>query len=154
TDRAGRPGAQFILQVPLYTPAMNMNYTRVFTVVLALVVPPCARAESEWTRSGCPGGLCPWGAQGSAPRPPGNPFPAGQAPEPTRGSIVRVTSDVNYARSLGSGVLVAKTAEHGLVLTCGHLFRDGFGTVTVTFPAAGSFGAKVLGVDAEADLAA
>ena len=54
----------------------------------------------------------------------------------------------------GSGTLVGKEGARGLVVTCGHLFRQGAGTVTVAFPGGRQSSAAVLAVDPTWDLAA
>jgi S1-C subfamily serine protease len=41
-----------------------------------------------------------------------------------------------------------------LVITCAHLFREGTGAVSVTFPDQATFAARVEKIDADADLAA
>ncbi len=44
--------------------------------------------------------------------------------------------------------------EHGLIITCAHLFRDGTGTLTVTFPDERSYAARLAKIDQASDLAA
>ncbi len=58
------------------------------------------------------------------------------------------------ARAAGSGTLVDVDADRGLVVTCAHLFRDGAGTLSVTFPSQQTFAARLVKSDAAADLAA
>jgi len=69
-------------------------------------------------------------------------------------AIVRVINAQGSALSLGSGTLVDKNEQHGLVLTCAHLFREGVGEIRVVLPQGGTYGAKLLELDAGADLAA
>ena len=53
-------------------------------------------------------------------------------------------------KNIGSGTLI----EPDLVLTCGHLFDDGVGKVTVSFSDGIHYEAKLLKRDAVWDLAA
>ncbi len=71
-------------------------------------------------------------------------------------AICRIQNDLGSAVDLGSGTLIEKNHDgtRGVVLTCSHLFRDGVGRVMVTFPNGTTHGARLLGVDHEADLAA
>jgi hypothetical protein len=55
---------------------------------------------------------------------------------------------------MGTGTLVDVDGGRGLVLTCAHLFRDGVGSITVTFPGGSSYAAALLRIDTSADLAA
>ena len=101
----------------------------------------------------CPGGYCPSGGYGPAP----SEYSADSYEEPirsARGAIVRICVMTGGSQSLGSGTLIDKNTEFGLVLTCAHLFRDGAGRVTVVFPDNRGYGAKLLKSDAQADLAA
>jgi len=70
------------------------------------------------------------------------------------GSVVRVVNAAGNSRWYGSGTLVQADAQRGIILTCGHLFSRGAGTVAVTFPDARSCDARVLAVDRTWDLAA
>jgi S1-C subfamily serine protease len=56
----------------------------------------------------------------------------------------------------GSGTLVDATADsrHGLVLTCAHLFSEGKGRITITFPGGACHEAVLSAIDDDADLAA
>lgn len=70
-------------------------------------------------------------------------------------AVVRVlTRDRDGASSLGSGVLVAVSGQHGLVVTNWHVVRDAVGAVTVVFPDGFRSGATVLRTDRDWDLAA
>lgn len=100
----------------------------------------------------CPDGQCPRVLQ---------PGPGAVATQPAVGelpvdarSIARIVNVRGQARALGSGTLVDVHGPRGLVLTCAHLFRDGPGSISVTFPGGGSFAARMLRIDAGADLAA
>jgi hypothetical protein len=91
----------------------------------------------------CPDGLC----APQAVAPPAD-FPIDARP------IARVVNAVGSARALGTGTLVDVDGEQGLVLTCAHLFREGTGSVAVTFPDGSSYAARLARIDAAADLAA
>jgi hypothetical protein len=69
-------------------------------------------------------------------------------------SIARIENAVGAGRTFGSGTLVDVSGEQALVVTCAHLFREGTGTIVVTFPGGAGFGGRVAKVDAAADLAA
>lgn len=56
--------------------------------------------------------------------------------------------------SVGSGTLIAKTDETGLVLTCSHLFDQSTSNVVVAFSDDSRFGARLIDRDAANDLAA
>ncbi len=66
--------------------------------------------------------------------------------------VVRIYNQQGNGSDIGSGTLVDKSDKHGLILSCGHLFTEGTGTVTVVFPDGSKFGARVLEVDRKADL--
>jgi hypothetical protein len=84
----------------------------------------------------CEGGVC---------------SPAVATPPP---AVVRVINDLGRERTLGSGTLVFADAEQGIVVSCGHLFREGVGKVSVTFPTGNAFAARVLEIDRHSDLSA
>ncbi len=90
-------------------------------------------------------GQCPVVVAPSAPR--------SAAPVDDR-AIVRVANTRGSGRSLGSGTLIDNDQQRGLVITCAHLFRDGAGTIDVTFPTRRAFRAELARLDANADLAA
>jgi hypothetical protein len=77
--------------------------------------------------------------------------PSAQTPQP---AVVRVITVERDGASMGSGVLVAVDASHGLVVTNWHVVRDAAGPVTVVFPDGFRSGALVLRVDRDWDLAA
>jgi hypothetical protein len=69
-------------------------------------------------------------------------------------AIARITNDRGATRSAGTGTLVDVDAERGLIVTCAHLFREGVGTLSVTFPNQQPFAARLEKIDVGADLAA
>ncbi|NQT15541.1 MAG: trypsin-like peptidase domain-containing protein [Planctomycetes bacterium] len=70
-------------------------------------------------------------------------------------AVVRVAETVlGRSRCYGSGTLVHKEAERGIVLTCAHLFREEEGAVSVTFADGSRFEADLVAVDRAWDLAA
>ena len=109
-----------------------------------------APAAGHWAVGGCPGGVCPLERM---PRDAASDEPhyRDQRELP---AVVRVSNRQGATQALGSGTLVDKNREHGLVLTCAHLFDDGVGTVVVQFAGGKSYGAKVLEIDRAWDLAA
>ena len=71
------------------------------------------------------------------------------------GSVVRVVNTgASGNRYYGSGTLVHKDDQRGIVLTCAHLFRREVGTVGVLFGDGRHFAASLLSVDQAWDLAA
>lgn len=73
-----------------------------------------------------------------------------------RASVCRVSNHVHGATNLGSGTLIDKTEDgrEGLILTCAHLFREGSGSVLVTFGDGKQHRARLIDINHEADLAA
>ncbi len=69
-------------------------------------------------------------------------------------AVGRICSTSGSGHTYGSGTLIDKNAERGIVVTCSHLFRDGIDNVTVTFPDGKRYAAELLGRDKEWDLAA
>jgi len=94
----------------------------------------------------CVGGVCMPRTANSGAR-----AAAGESPPP---AVVRIVNTTGAVRLIGSGTLVDKNEQHGLVLSCAHLFEQGVGQVTVYFPDGRSYGAKVLGADRGCDLSA
>ncbi len=74
----------------------------------------------------------------------------------TRSAVCRVYHQWNGQNNIGSGTLIDRTSDgrQGLVLTCAHLFTEGTGDIVVDFPGSKSHGAKLVGIDRQADLAA
>jgi hypothetical protein len=97
-------------------------------------------------RGQCAGGVC-------TPRTAGGGSLAanGESPPP---AVVRIVNATGAVRMIGSGTLVDKNDQHGLIVSCAHLFEQGVGQVTVFFPDGRSYGAKVLGADRSCDLSA
>jgi hypothetical protein len=83
----------------------------------------------------CAGGMC----------------PAGPPPHP---AVARIVNRNQAGQYFGSGTLVDKDDARGIVVTCAHLFRDGAGEISVAFPDGKTFGAKLLVIDRQWDLAA
>jgi len=77
--------------------------------------------------------------------------PAGTA-HPAVVRVVQIAPSGN--RCYGSGTLVHKDAEQGIVLTCAHLFREEVGDVVVTFSGGRPLEAELVAVDPAWDLAA
>jgi hypothetical protein len=77
--------------------------------------------------------------------------PTAQVPQP---AVVRVIAVERDGASMGSGVLVAVDASHGMVVTNWHVVRDAAGPISVVFPDGFRSGALLLRVDRDWDLAA
>lgn len=70
---------------------------------------------------------------------------------------VKLTIDEGATRSRGSGTVIDSQDREALVLTCGHIFRDGQGKGTVTVDFTGpahlrGLPARVIGYDLKSDL--
>lgn len=74
-----------------------------------------------------------------------------QQPHP---AVVRVIAPEGAMLSLGSGTLVDKNDEHGLVITNWHVVRDARGPVEVVFPGGFRSTARIVRMDRDWDLAA
>jgi hypothetical protein len=118
-----------------------MNW-RIWLIITELLFGLCGVTHGQ-----CPGGVCPAPQYGQqlVPVPKQSSAPA---------QVVRIYNQQGNGSSIGSGTLVDKNGEHGLILSCAHLFTDGIGTVTVVFPDGKRYGAKVLEADKTADLSA
>jgi len=78
-----------------------------------------------------------------------------RGPVAAHGSVVRVVNTgASGNRYYGSGTLVDKDGDRGIVLTCAHLFRREVGAVVVVFGDARRFAASLISVDQAWDLAA
>jgi len=69
-------------------------------------------------------------------------------------AVAAVSVTVGRTRSGGSGTLVDRNDQYGLVVSCAHLFRDGNGEIVVRFPDGTSCGGKLLDLDTGSDLSA
>lgn len=98
-----------------------------------LTVAWCVLAASASAQ--CTGGTCS----------PGSSAPA---------AVVRVVNAAGNQRWYGSGTLVYKDDERGIILTCAHLFRETTGDVSAVFPDGTRFHAEMLAMDRVWDLAA
>jgi hypothetical protein len=128
-----------------------MNRRLALTILLILTA---ARVLAQ-----CPDGVC------FVPSPHGSVAGAGSWPSPlvpvadaslTRrvaASTVRIVHEFGGAQSIGSGTIVDKNGPAALVLTCGHLFREGIGRVVVVAPDNRTYAARVLDVDSAWDIA-
>ncbi len=118
----------------LACPAVGTGYT----------LPTAGRASSATqvlsaTLAQCPGGVCP---APSSPAPKVAPLPA----------VVRIANAGTSGATLGSGALVATRNGQSYILTCHHLFRDGVGRISVTFPQGTSRSAEIGAADPANDL--
>ncbi len=113
-----------------------------------LLIALCALALVDGTSGqaravDCPTGSCPL-------QPPSSPAEVAVDARP----IARIENTTPAARAYGTGTLVDVDDDRGLVVTCAHLFREGVGTVRVSFPNRPAQTARVLKADHNADLAA
>lgn len=120
--------------------------------ILSLAMAGMAAAQGLARADICPDGRCPTVGV------PGSWSGTGQyAPADLRVDarpIARIVNTYGTARNMGTGTLVDVDGRQGLVVTCAHLFRDGAGSITVTFPGGRSYSARLLRMDAAVDLAA
>jgi S1-C subfamily serine protease len=72
---------------------------------------------------------------------------------PIAEGVVRVVNRLGNECSIGSGTLVDRQADMGIVLTCAHVFSDGVGELTVFFDGATPRHALVIAIDKKNDLA-
>ncbi len=115
-------------------------------ILLVLVLSSRAPAQQFSGDDACVDGRCPLQAAPSAPS-------AADLRVDAR-PIARIVNQRGAVRAAGTGTLVDVDADGGLVITCAHLFREGTGAVSVTFPDQATLAAKVEKIDADADLAA
>lgn len=135
---------------------------RTLTTILiaAAVLVMAVRAPA----SDCPTGQCPLlpNAPQTAPPHIASPVSPANNIQVDARPIARIENTTAAGRMLGSGTLIAVHGasgiavgdKTGIVLTCAHLFRDGVGSVTVSFPDAPAVSGRVLKLDQAADLAA
>jgi S1-C subfamily serine protease len=81
----------------------------------------------------------------------GGACPVGTPPHP---AVARIANRNRAGQYLGSGTLVDKDDARGIVVTCAHLFRDGVGQISVAFAGGKTFGANLVAIDRQWDLAA
>ena len=95
--------------------------------------------------SQCPGGVCPMPQQQWRQSPP--------ARQPARPFVCRIYNTSGSASSIGSGSLVAKGRNYGVVVTCCHLFGRQPGNLTLRFPDGTSYTGTVIVKNRQDDLA-
>jgi hypothetical protein len=61
--------------------------------------------------------------------------------------VVRITNAAGGSMSCGSGFLIYRNDQHGVVATCAHLFSESTGRLTVAFPDGQRLEGKVLAID-------
>lgn len=71
----------------------------------------------------------------------------------TSQSVVRIVNHVGKEQSIGSGTLIHRRADYGVVLTCAHIFSDDVGELIVFFDGGAARVAQVLAIDEKNDLA-
>lgn len=112
----------------------NLSYRLIAGIAAMLAVLPTANTHGQCADDQC--------------------SPASAALQVDAQAIVRITHERGRTRALGSGTLIEAEGEEGIILTCGHLFREGAGSVVVSFVDGRSFGAAIIKIDPVADLAA
>ncbi len=129
---------------------LSKNYRKILRIILWLaivVVLSWMAHPSRGTELCPPGVVCDGQTCRLLPQRPTVPIRREAA---TRAAVVRITNSMSGGKNIGSGTLI----EGGLVLTCGHLFDEGAGTVVVSFADGTHYEAKLLKRDAAWDLAA
>jgi hypothetical protein len=120
--------------------------TRKCWIILAILMLGCLAeawiVAQAWGQ--CAGGQCQVPQYTAPARPQQQPHPA----------VCRVRNSSGRVSCYGSGTLIESSDGRGLIITCHHLFREGVGTITVTFPDGQRHVARLLGHDPEWDLAA
>ncbi len=79
------------------------------------------------------------------------PFVQPSEPHP---AVCRIRNSRRQTIDIGSGTLIGRNENQGLVLTCAHLFEEGKGTIVVEFPGRRSYQARLIAIDRKHDLAA
>ena len=125
---------------------------RLLAVVAGCVLALCLAdvAESQCP-GGCPGGVCPMPKQ-QAPQWRGA---QQMQPHPFVCRIYNKTvrRDGVNEFTIGSGTLVCKGINYGVVLTCAHLFGEGTGRLSVRFPGGTSYAGTMIVKNRQHDLA-
>ena len=120
---------------------------RLIAILLGCVPCQAVVAQTYAPPGACANGQCPLDI---------TPAPAGQVATPLRvnpQAIARIINARGTTRSAGTGTLIDSDGKRALVITCAHLFREGAGTLSVTFSDQRTFAAELIQVDAAADLA-
>lgn len=121
---------------------------RQFLISLCTVL-AASQAAGQYS---CINGMCeqvPWRPVTNAPKR----ILVGQPTSSVHPAICRVVNTVGRAANVGSGTLVAADGNRGLVLTCGHLFHDGRGSIVVEFSSGRRYQARLVDMDQANDLA-
>lgn len=85
-----------------------------------------------------------------------SPFPAIAAAAHSTASsqsVVRIVNQLGREQSIGSGTLIHRRGDYGVVLTCAHIFSDDVGKLIVFFDGGTARVAQVLAIDEKNDLA-
>jgi len=114
---------------------------RLLAVVAGCLLAMCMAGVAE---SACPGGVCP---NQQAPQ------WHGQQQMRARPFVCRISNQVGRTASIGSGTLVCKGRDYGVVLTCAHLLDVGAGRLSVRFPGGRSYAGSVIAKNCQHDLA-
>jgi len=112
------------------------------TVLFWLIVATTIIALAQW--AACHGAM-PGYAQQCGP------IGCRQGPHP---ATCRIRNQLGREAYLGSGTLIDKDRRCGLVVTCQHIFRQGKGTITCSFPDGTRYKAILVNTDGPWDLAA
>ncbi len=102
---------------------------------------------ADVAKSQCPGGVCPL---------PANQRQDLQSPpvkSRARPFVVRIRNATGRQHFYGSGTLVAKGSDYGVVITCCHIFDEGTGVLSVRFPDGTVHSGKIAAKNRQDDLA-
>ena len=127
-----------------------MTHFRIWLLIPELLFALCGVASGQCP----PGQICPLQPQFGGSYSYAQPLVQMPRTSSAPPQVVRIYNTRGNVSDIGSGTLVDKNEKHGLVLSCGHLFSDGTGTITVIFPSGTKYGAKLLERDGSADLSA